>query len=381
MILYITIMVVTYTIAFRIQTTMLDDNIIEREGKKYRIFTRQDVINKIGMLTLFLILFSVSALRIYTGNDYRTYISHFHDIVHGNYVVTEEGFNAVVKAVYWFLGEENYLVIFAIFAFFTIFFFLRGIYEQSTDFALSFFLFMALGLYFQTFNTVRYYLALSMVLYSMKYIKRDEYLKFVFWIILASFFHKSVLVVIPLYLLARVPWKKWQVGILAILSLTGLFFESFFMQIFLRLYPSYLEQEELLAAGTSGISYTNIFRCVSVLVLALYIYHRNGGVPVKDFWFYFYLNLAAIGVYTCFHFIPFVSRIGYYLNISHIFYLPLLIKLAPSGKSKMLMKIIIFMAGVLYFLMFLMRADAINVKILPYASWMNADLLMEKLVN
>ena len=47
-----------------------------------------------------------SALRIYTGNDYRTYIYHFHDSYRDIFVVTEPGFNAVAKYVYMFFDEE-----------------------------------------------------------------------------------------------------------------------------------------------------------------------------------------------------------------------------------------------------------------------------------
>lgn len=56
------------------------------------------------------------------------------------------------------------------------------------DFSQTFFLFMMMGLYFQTFNTVRYYLALALALYSMKYVLERDGIKFVFWIVVAAFF-------------------------------------------------------------------------------------------------------------------------------------------------------------------------------------------------
>lgn len=81
-------------------------------------------------------------------------------------------------------------------------------YDQSVDFTLSFALFMLLGLYFRTFNTVRYYFVLAVTLYSLRYVLKREYGKFVLLILLAALFHKSVLVVIPLYLIAALPWKN-----------------------------------------------------------------------------------------------------------------------------------------------------------------------------
>ena len=95
---------------------------------------------------------------------------------------------------------------FAVYAFTTVGIFLLAMYEQSEDFPLTFFLFMALGYYFQTFSTVRYYLALALALYSMKFVLRRQWVRFILLILLGAAFHKSLLVVIPLYILAVLPW-------------------------------------------------------------------------------------------------------------------------------------------------------------------------------
>ena len=112
-------------------------------------------------------------------------------------------------------------------------------YDQSLDFSLSFALFMLLGLYFRTFNTVRYYFVLAVTLYSLRYVLKREYGKFVLLILGAALFHKSVLVVIPLYLIALLPWKKWQVAIGAVFAASLPLFQDFWMEILLKLYPSY----------------------------------------------------------------------------------------------------------------------------------------------
>lgn len=109
-----------------------------------------------------------------------------------------------------FRGLENFLLVFAFYAFVTVFFFLLAMYEGSDDFPLTFFFFMALGYYFQTFSTVRYYLALAIALYAMKFVLRRQWGRFLILVLLGSAFHKSLLVVIPLYILASLPWKKWR---------------------------------------------------------------------------------------------------------------------------------------------------------------------------
>lgn len=378
--LYILIFAFSLLIASRIQPLNAENGIGERylagalQTSGYHKKNRQMVVNSIAFFALALFLSAYCVLRVRTGNDYQTYCNHFHDIYYGNYVVTEPGFNFIVKAVYWFLDEENYLWVFGIFGSLTIYIFLGSLYRQSQEFLLSFFLFMTLGIYFQTFNTVRYYFALAIALYSIQFVLRNEYAKFVLLILTAALFHKSVLVVIPLYFLARVPWKKWMVGCVLAFSLTGLFFSEIYMDLLLRLYPSYLEQRELL--GEQGISYVNILRSLAVLVLALYVYYRRGGFENSSLWFYFYLNLGCLILYTCFSFIPFVSRIGYYMSISHLLYIPALIKSLAPGKERYTIKAIVIVGALLYFILFLDRAYEMNIRILPYSTWLYDDLQM-----
>lgn len=66
----------------------------------------------------------------------------------------------------------------------------------------------AAGRIFRTFTTVRYYLALAAALYGIRFVLRRQYGCFVIWIGIAALFHKSVLMVLPLYLLAVLPWKN-----------------------------------------------------------------------------------------------------------------------------------------------------------------------------
>lgn len=340
--------------------------------------SRQEKIDRICMAAIFAVLAGASALRIYTGNDYQTYISHFHDIYRGNYVVTERGFNLIVTAVYRFFQKECYLVIFALFAFLTVGVFLKALYDQSVDFTMSFFLFMTLGVYFQTYNTVRYYFALSIVLYAMRYILRKQYIRFLIAILIAALFHKTALIVIPLYLLAAVRWKWQHLIILGILAVSGLFFQEQYMELFVKLYPSYAEEEEYLASG--GFSIVNVLRCVAVLVFSLYVLRGNKEwYADRETRFYFQLNLGALALYLCFSFVPFLSRIGYYLNISHLFFLPFLLKAVIENRGglgrKKICTWLILLAGGVYFLMFLYKASAVNVRILPYQSWLWIEIL------
>ncbi len=230
--------------------------------------SRRRAFDIVCLAAIFLILALVSALRLEVGNDYGKYVENFHEIWAGTdqaYVVTEAGFNFVVWLIYTISGYENYLLVFAVFGAVTAFLFLKALYGQSDCFWQSFAMFMLLGVYFRTFTTVRYYLALAAALYGIRFVLRRQYGCFVIWIGIAALFHKSVLMVLPLYLLAVLPWKKWIAPTLTVIGGIGFVFQRPLLNLALTWYPTYrdtvyLSQDIGLKANASGI-----IRCVLVL--------------------------------------------------------------------------------------------------------------------
>ena len=348
--------------------------------------TRQQMCNRVCLFAVFLILFALSACRLNVGNDYAKYVEFMHLVNCDAYVPTEAGFNLLVKILYGLSGFENYLLVFAVYAFVTIGIFLLGMYEQSEDFPLTFFLFMALGYYFQTFSTVRYYLALALALYAMKFVMRGQWGRFTVLILLGSAFHKSLLVVIPLYILAVLPWKKWQLAAGALFCTTFLFCQDFYLKLVVLLYPTY-EDTEYLEGGTS---YINILRCLAVLAFSGIVYwsgKRSGSTRREEqknaevgerydrAHFYFYLNLGALVLYVFCSFLPIISRIGYYLTVSHILYLPMLLKQVEDRRWRKVLRAGILLAAVLYFAIYMSRADNDGTLILPYKTFFFHDMV------
>jgi hypothetical protein len=341
-----------------------------REEKYEGVITRGQLCNGLGLFTIFLILFALSALRLNVGNDYAKYVEFMHLIHCDAYVPTEAGFNSVVRLLYKISGYENYLLVFGFFAFFTVLLFLAAIYRQADSFGFSFFLFMAFGYYFQSFSTVRYYLALAVALCAIPYVLRKEWLKFILLILLGAAFHKSLLVVLPLYLLASHAWKKWQLVLAAAFCSTFFFLQDFYLKAVVFLYPTY-EETEYLEGGTSPV---NIVRCAGVLILSLLLYKKAVADNRRNR-FYFYCNLGALVMYVCCSFLPVISRIGYYLTITHIFFLPVLVKSVENPKLRKLLTAGIAAAGILYFAMLMYRAAGEGLRILPYQTFLFHDMV------
>ncbi len=356
MLFYLLIAETTIYMAYKVQCSRQSGNVILTRTYYWGIF---------------MILFLCSAFRFNVGNDYSQYTQTAHEASVGGYVVTEPGFNWLVRLVYGVCGGEYYEVVFALFALFTLVLFLKVMYEQSEDFAFAFFLFMTLGLYFQTFNTVRYYLVLAMALYSIRFCLQRDWIKFICWILLASLFHKSVLIVIPIYWIAAFIWKKWFIITCVITSAVCFAAKKYVLKLALILYPSY-ENTVFLEGGTSVVT---ILRCLLVLGLYLWYIRYNKKNDIhngkeQEIRMYAQLNFLALICCVFFSFLPVVTRIVYYFSVNQILMLPMVTAGIADETARKKVKYLIIAFCALYFLVFLMMAGQPGVRLLPYRSWL-----------
>ena len=393
--------------------------------------TRGVMLRRSCLLLILVILAVPAILRQETGNDYLRYVEFFHLASIDAYVPTEEGFNFLVKVIYTLCGYENYLLVFAVYAVLTIGLMLLAIRQQAEDFAFSFFLFMMFGYYFQSFNTMRYYFALSIALVAMTCLLRRRYIGFLLLVILAALFHKSALVVLVLYPLALHRWKTWQRIAVCGLGAAAMVFHDKVLQLLVALYPSW-EGTGDLAAGTS-VSWVNIAKCAAVLILALLVLRPAGKEPAKmrvttgksaKRWLIgvvpgkttaemckgstegtgrgsdsaeehgnyrairLYVNgsFLALLLYVFGWFVPEMSRICYYMTFTQIFLIPMLLHRIPEDERlgilrgqrtfvvRRLLTGIVILAAVLYFALFLKTAYRDTIKILPYKSFLFHEL-------
>ena len=340
-----------------------------------------------------LILIVPAVLRQETGNDYLRYVEFFHLASIDSYVPTEEGFNLLVKAIYALCGYENYLLVFAVFAVLTILLMLTALRRQAEDFLFSFFLFMMFGYYYQSFNTMRYYFALSIVMAATIYYIQKNYPVFVLMVLAAGLFHKSALIALVLFPLAMHVWKIWQLAAaLAVGCLVTVFHEQV-ITILLILYPSWEDTADL-AAGT-GISWVNIARCAAGLLLAVIAWYLSrdpgeatepsqagkespAGSDEASRALRLYVNAQMLGlaIHVFGWFIPEVSRIAYYLTYTQVFLFPMLLRRIPARHERLrkLFTAAVILAAVVYFAMFLRACYGDTTKLLPYKSFLFHDL-------
>lgn len=330
--------------------------------------SRGRVQNKTIYMLIFFLLFAVSATRIAVGGDYWSYTSIFNLLAQNRdkSVATEIGFNLLVKIIQHLFGFDGkqYIIIFAVVAFATIYFFMKGMDELSDDFAISFAMFMLLGYYASSFNSIRSYLAFSVAFYSVKYIFKREFWKFAVLVLLASTFHISILIILVAYPIGLIKWKPWSIAVMSAISASFLALPNVYRRLVFLVYPQY----ENTIYDTGEISYTNIARCVLVLIFAIILYKKVIKDSEKNR-FLFNMNIFATIVYICCSFLPVVSRIGYYFNIFQIILIPTLINAIPKKWIRVVLKVLLIAAGFAYYIYFLHSSKTNGTRLLPYFNW------------
>ena len=374
MILYFLIAAMTILMACRYRTTKEFESIPSTSGRRaYQGYTtRRRAVNALMMVSIFVVLTLLAALRLEVGNDYGTYVVTCHEIFQRGYVVTEPGFNFVVRVLYTLSGKEDYLLMFGVFAAAIVAVFLKVLKEQTESFSWAFFMFMTMGLYYRSFNTVRYYFALALATFAIRYlldVNRENIFRFLLVILFASLFHKSVLIVIPMYFIARIPWKKWALIPLVVFGAAAALLHDQIMEIALKLYPSYNNTVYIEETHTIIENAAPIMGCLFMIVIGIICY-KDAVKDRVDNRMYFNMNIMAVVLYLSCFWLPLVTRFAYYLTTVQILFIPNIIGSIRNDRKKKAVSIAVVAFCVLYFMYFLRQADNPGFRVLPYKSWL-----------
>ncbi|MDE5413786.1 EpsG family protein [Alkalihalobacterium chitinilyticum] len=107
------------------------------------------------------------------------------------------------------------------------------LYKYSRFFELSLYVYITLGYFLVSMNGVRQYLAAAIVFIATKYLLEGKFKRYVLVVLLASTFHQSALILIPIYFIVRRPaWSKVTFILLASSILIVLGFNQFMDLLF-----------------------------------------------------------------------------------------------------------------------------------------------------
>lgn len=182
----------------------------------YRIF-KQNKIIIFFFATLPFIL--ISGFRYFVGTDFKLYYGAFYYIKEfGYYEYWELGYNMLNKAILLF--SDNSVALFVTVATIITLFTFFSIYQMSINPAQSILIWVISLCYFESMNTMRQSLALSLFFLAFVFALKKNKIGFVIFILLATSMHLSAIILLPTYYLVNMNMSFKQQVIIAGLSAT-----------------------------------------------------------------------------------------------------------------------------------------------------------------
>lgn len=163
--------------------------------------------NLVYVLLAFSMLFVLMAFRKGIGHDYNMYAVGFRNMVSTgwetlSYKDWEVGFVLFTKLLGMIPGMDYqwYMIILSVIAMLPTAIF---IYRASEMPWLSTILYVNLFLYFMDMNFLRQMIAVSLMMLAWLFMKRNKFIWYVIVIVVASFFHQTILLMLPVYFLVK----------------------------------------------------------------------------------------------------------------------------------------------------------------------------------
>lgn len=253
----------------------------------------------------------VFGIRYGVGTDFFNYLNAYENwnITFANEHEWEIGFRTIVSLCSYF--HFPYPILFSVIAFLQITFIYVALKDRKDILAYSMLMLILLGVGLWNFqNGLRQAIAFVIFLYSIKYIINKKVFHFIVTIILAVCFHRSAIILFPVYFLfnrEQVYLKKQTIQFIiltvsAIISISGIaqtFLSHFETLISLLGYEKYLESDFLNTFSSGWTPYT--FALCLVYFVFAYNYNNVRNFYQSDRFFEIVYDLFFIGI--CLNFI------------------------------------------------------------------------------
>lgn len=170
-------------------------------GARFSLFSFSDILLVISAIPFLL----VASLRYYVGTDYGTYLRlQIPEVMRGINWRVELLYRYVIK-LGMFLGHTQW--VFAITHLLIIYFVWKAIKKESPHIGWSVFVFMFGTFFNNSLNLMRQFIGMAICLYAIRYIYRKDLKHYIIYVLIATLFHRSLIVYIPIYFLLDVKIK------------------------------------------------------------------------------------------------------------------------------------------------------------------------------
>ena len=316
----------------------------------------------------YLPLVIVSGFRYKVGTDYNTYENIFYQIINGNNDLKslniEWGYY-ILNKIGMFLFE-NPQIIFLLSTIIIITFYTLGIIRRSNDIIFSFWTFLGLGMFFNSMNGLRQFIAISIIFYAYSFLEKDKFRSFILLGLVACLFNTTA--IIPLFAGFVIKFLPNRIFFISsgVISFIALVSSNIITNILYKygIYTFYLNNSQSFMNG--GLSYFNILLALIAITMTLFFYKNLG--EEKEIFIRFKLIWIGFLLVTCFsNFGDLAVRIAFYFTSTYIVLFANLVNKIHDKKISSIIKFICY--GLFLFITFylLINNNNTGLKLLPFS--------------
>ena len=304
----------------------------------------------VKLWSLFIVLLFFAGFRWDVGIDWASYMNL------GEHAPSNERLepaNLLVKTYLYVHGYQDGGYWLWIMAFLILFFFFYSFWKFAAAPVFSAVLFVCLGPFFDSLNGVRQYAAIAIFVYSWLFIIRKQFGRYLIALIIGSFFHRSILFMIPIYWLVTLKYNKTILWLLCILFIPLSFVSDSLLPRLMSFFPQYALYEDMsFAVGNNNtLSLLRLVFPVFLFLLCIKLYdslskNRENLILCN-------LSFISILITILFPTVQIAIRIGFYFQAAFLFLIPVLSQYM-KGRSALAFKAICIGYGLafLYFTQF-----------------------------
>ena len=315
---------------------------------------------KLLLPLLFIVLFLFTAFRPGLGGwDYQVYkqlFDYIPDIF--NFKIDAKLleyeplyllFNSLVKTF-----TDNFLIFIIIYTFFTHLIMFSIIKKYSTNFFYSMFIYFSTYYLWHNFTLLRQNIAILVFWFSLKYIKQEKFGKYLFFILIATLFHKSAIILILFYFIFQIMERlsiKKNIDLIIFVSLLKPL--SDYLLNIIYVISSYFgigrsNLEAYLSSTSRGI---NPIFILESLIFITFIYFNRNNETIKKYKIFINCLLVTFSISVWFRNYKIFARFVEYFRIYYIILIPLFVQIIKN----VYLKYSVFILTILYFFFRLIR--------------------------
>lgn len=294
------------------------------------------------LLVLFLVLKSQD-VGIDNGNykkifEYCHNLGFFELFKYGRHEIGYKIYNKIISSIYY--NFSFLLIVTSILSMIGVYFFMKN---NSKNYIYTILIFITFNFYGYFFGIYRQVLAISILLFSIKYIKEKKLVLFLISVFIASLFHKTALIFIPIYFISNIKITKKILFLWSSLIIIFLGFKDFIISFILN----YIYKP----ADVIGIGGEGYKMLILMIMLSFVSYHYQDKLIKQDKNNQIFINMIYVGTIIQCLSTAFgnIYRLTLYFSIAIIILIPNIIKCIENKKLRSLIVILMFTSLTLYF--------------------------------